>query len=68
MCVILFPLFISSRHSQKDSFGYIYGNITSKDDFDGSLTLVVLDKFNFLDFYSNRSVANKELACQKMFD
>jgi Rhodopsin-like GPCR transmembrane domain len=32
------------------------------------LTLVVLDKFNFLDFYSNRTVANKEEACQKMFD
>jgi hypothetical protein len=30
--------------------------------------LVILDKFNFLDYYSNRSVANKELACQKMFD
>lgn len=38
----------------KSSFGYIYGNITSSDDFHGHLTLAVLDRHHFLEFYGNR--------------
>ncbi|XP_004520306.1 integral membrane protein GPR180 [Ceratitis capitata] len=50
------------------SFGYIYGNITaSKDKFVQPISLVVLDKKAFVDFYSNRSIADPELACQRMF-
>lgn len=57
----------TERHSQKDSFGYIYGNITSDYHFLVPLTFAVLDKGDFLDFYDNRTLANKEKACQKMF-
>lgn len=46
----------TERHSQKDSFGYIYGNITSNDKFHHPVTLAVLDKHHFLEFYGNRSV------------
>lgn len=39
---------------QKASFGYIFGNVTASDNFDGSLTLAVLDRHHFLEFYGNR--------------
>lgn len=39
---------------QKASFGYIFGNITSTDDFPGQFTLAVLDRHHFLEFYGNR--------------
>lgn len=38
----------------KSSFGYIYGNITSSDHDDFHLTLAVLDRHHFLEFYGNR--------------
>ena len=31
------------------------------------VTLAVLDRANFLEYYGNRSVSNRKLACQKMF-
>jgi hypothetical protein len=56
--------------------GYIYGNITyhhgasnqtnAVESFD-QVTLAVLDRANFLEYYGNRSVSNRKLACQKMF-
>ncbi|XP_053967403.1 integral membrane protein GPR180 [Anastrepha ludens] len=49
------------------SFGYIYGNITTSDQFAQPISLVVLDKAAFVDFYSNRSYDDHELACQRMF-
>lgn len=50
------------------SFGYIYGNITATTDtFVQPISLVVLDKVAFVDFYSNRSHVDHELACQRMF-
>ncbi|XP_011198444.2 integral membrane protein GPR180 [Bactrocera dorsalis] len=50
------------------SFGYIYGNITAATDtFVQPISLVVLDKVAFVDFYSNRSHVDHELACQRMF-
>ncbi|KAG5678792.1 hypothetical protein PVAND_008427 [Polypedilum vanderplanki] len=54
--------------SDLSDFGYIYGNI-SGDDFpkDVTVTLAVLDRHHFLEFYGNRSVANRNLACRKMF-
>ncbi|XP_018798933.1 PREDICTED: integral membrane protein GPR180 [Bactrocera latifrons] len=50
------------------SFGYIYGNITATaNTFVQPISLVVLDKVAFVDFYSNRSHVDHELACQRMF-
>lgn len=50
-----------------ESNGYIYGNITSHDAYKAPVTLVVLDKSTFVDFYSNRSYRNRERACSHMF-
>lgn len=58
----------TDKHSEKDSFGYIFGNITSKDNFDVPLTFAVLDKYGFLEYYGNRTVANRDRACQNMFE
>lgn len=38
----------------KASFGYIFGNITTSDDYPANLTLAVLDRHHFLEFYGNR--------------
>lgn len=58
----------TERHSQRDSFGYIYGNITSKDSYPVPITFTVLDKYNFLPFYDNRTLYSKDLACERMFN
>ena len=53
--------------------GYIYGNITyfgsAQNDSENldQVTLAVLDRANFLEYYGNRSVSNRNMACQKMF-
>lgn len=39
---------------QKATFGYIFGNITASHDFSPTLTLAVLDRHHFLEFYGNR--------------
>ncbi|XP_013101477.1 integral membrane protein GPR180 [Stomoxys calcitrans] len=59
----------AESHRPQDSFGYIYGNITSHRDFHQPVTLAVLDKSTFVDFYHNRSLSiyGRELACQHMF-
>lgn len=58
----------TDKHSQKDSFGYIFGNITSNDDLKNHfVTLTVLDKYNFMEFYENRTVKDHDVACQTMF-
>ncbi|ALC40969.1 CG9304 [Drosophila busckii] len=49
------------------SYGYIYGNVTSQDAYSAPVTLAVLDKATFVEFYSNRSFVNRELACTRMF-
>lgn len=54
-------------HSPKESYGYIFGNITSNYDFPVPITFAVLDRALFLDYYSNRNVADKEKACKHMF-
>lgn len=48
--------FIKSEKTaeQKATFGYIYGNVTTSEDFEGHLTLAVLDRHHFLEFYGNR--------------
>lgn len=66
--IVKFGFQKTERHSQRDSFGYIYGNITSRDNFPVPITFAVLDKYSFLEYYGNRSIFDKELACQRMFD
>nr|CAG4645439.1 EOG090X03T7 [Lynceus sp. MCZ IZ 141354] len=46
--------------------GYIYGNITSNENVTHPVTLAVLDRGYFLEYYGNSSVANRELACALM--
>lgn len=65
--IVKFGFQKTDRHSQRDSFGYIYGNITSKDHFPVPITFAVLDKNRFLEYYNNRSIFDKEVACQRMF-
>lgn len=57
----------TERHSQRDSFGYIYGNITSQDSFPVPITLAVLDKYDFLPYYGNRTLYDLDKACERMF-
>lgn len=57
----------TDRH-QKDTRGYIFGNITTTGkDWKVPVTLAVLDRSHFLEYYENRSLFNKELACMRMF-
>lgn len=57
----------TDRHSQKDSFGYIFGNITSKSNFTYPLTFAVLDRTSFLEYYGNSTILDKDIACERMF-
>lgn len=57
----------TERHSQRDSYGYIYGNITSKEQLPVNITFAVLDKYNFLPLYGNRSLIDRDEACHRMF-
>ncbi|KAH8233401.1 hypothetical protein KR026_007718, partial [Drosophila bipectinata] len=52
---------------RRNPYGYIYGNITSTDHYAAPLTLAVLDRSTFVDFYSNRSQRSREAACAGMF-
>lgn len=55
-------------HDQRDTSGYIYGNITSKSNLTQPATFAVLDRGYFLEYYGNRSVVDKDKACMKMFN
>jgi hypothetical protein len=55
------------RHNQKDTLGYVFGNITSKSVINLPITLTVLDRGYFLEYYGNRSIEDKDLACSRMF-
>ncbi|XP_039281268.1 integral membrane protein GPR180 [Nilaparvata lugens] len=54
-------------HYEKDTKGYVFGNITSRTNFSHLVTFSVLDRRYFLEYYGNRSVDDKEQACKKMF-
>lgn len=58
-----------SAASIEDSagMGFIFGNITSRYNFTESVTLAVLDKRNFEDYYRAQHSYPKDVACQKMF-
>ncbi|XP_033211659.1 transmembrane protein 145 [Belonocnema kinseyi] len=57
----------TDQHRQKETYGYIFGNITSKVNFSVPVTLAVLDRDHFLEYYSNRGVRDKSRACAMMF-
>ncbi|KAH8238706.1 hypothetical protein KR038_005922 [Drosophila bunnanda] len=52
---------------RRNAYGYIYGNVTSPDKYAAPLTLVVLDRSTFVEFYGNRSNMSREVACAGMF-
>nr|CAD7259527.1 unnamed protein product [Timema shepardi] len=58
----------TNPHNQKESHGYIFGNITSRSNVTHPAAFAVLDRGYFLEYYGNRSVANKEKACARMFN
>ena len=54
-----------------DTQGYIFGNITAPSvnrTVPHGFTLAVLDKEYFYEYYKNRNVEDKDLACKLMFD
>lgn len=58
----------TDRHRQKDSYGYIFGNVTSKTNFFAPITLAVLDRGHFVEYYGNRTLEDKSTACTLMFN
>lgn len=69
-----FFLFLSKFGVQKtdsqhpdESSGFIYGNVSSSETFSVPITLALLDREYFLEYYGNRTVADKEQACKLMF-
>ncbi|TRY71575.1 hypothetical protein TCAL_11292 [Tigriopus californicus] len=51
--------------------GFLFGNVTIKGSSEPSnvhMTLAVLDRGYFLEYYGNRSLFSKDKACSKMFD
>ncbi|KAH8290905.1 hypothetical protein KR054_007041, partial [Drosophila jambulina] len=52
---------------RRNAYGYIYGNVTSPDKYAAPLTLVVLDRSTFVEFYGNRNNRSREVACSGMF-
>ncbi|XP_020293360.1 transmembrane protein 145 [Pseudomyrmex gracilis] len=58
----------TDRHRQKDSYGYIFGNVTSKSNFEMPITLAILDRGHFLEYYGNRTLRDKSTACAYMFN
>lgn len=58
----------TDRHHQRDSYGYIFGNVTSRNNFSQPITLAVLDRGHFLEYYGNRTVKDRSEACARMFN
>lgn len=58
----------TDRHRQKDSCGYIFGNVTSRKNFSAPITLAVLNRGHFLEYYGNRTLRDKNAACTLMFN
>lgn len=60
----------TDRHQPDLTHGYIFGNITSNSRFPVPVTLAVLDRYHFLEFYKNShsdNVFNKDQICKQMF-
>jgi hypothetical protein len=56
----------TDMHDRVNTQGYIYGNITSKDNVTTDLALVVVDSEYFLEFFGNSSVMPRTKACPLM--
>ncbi|CAB3373975.1 Hypothetical predicted protein [Cloeon dipterum] len=56
----------ANMHNARDSLGYIYGNVTTAMASSATVTLAVLDRGFFLEYYGNRTVVDGELACRRM--
>lgn len=54
-------------HFQKETYGYIFGNVTSNETFKYPITFAVLDRRHFIHYYNSRNILDKEAACQDMF-
>lgn len=67
--IVKFGFQQTERHALRDSFGYVYGNITAADARLATplMTLVVLDRDKFLAYYQNRTIYDKDAACRVMF-
>ncbi|XP_037072234.1 integral membrane protein GPR180-like [Pollicipes pollicipes] len=53
-----------NRH---DTEGHIFGNVTSASGAPAPALLAVLDRTFFIDYYTNRSWADRDTACRRMF-
>lgn len=58
----------TDRHRQRDSCGYIFGNITTRTNSSKHVTLAVLDRSHFLEYYGNRTHHDRNMACAMMFN
>lgn len=65
--IVKFGFQQTEKHALRDSLGYIYGNITARDAYPVPVQMVLLDKDRFLDYYQNRTIYDKDVACQIMF-
>ena len=57
----------TNEHDKLNTQGYIYGNISTRENISSEMTLVVVDSEYFLQFYGNRSVQPRTNACPAMF-
>lgn len=48
--------------------GYIYGNVTAQFNVTHYVTLAVLDRGYFLDYYGNSTISQRNIACTSMFN
>ena len=55
-------------HHGKETEGYIFGNITTRANSSYYVTLAVLNRGYFLEYYGNRSIFDKDEACKNMFN
>lgn len=58
----------TDRHHKEETRGYIFGNITSSRELPVPITFAVLTKPYFLEYYKNRLIYDKNLACKHMFN
>jgi hypothetical protein len=56
-------------HNVENTQGFIYGNVTFKNEISSnkSLTLIILDKKSFSDFYKKHTFMPRVYACEMMF-
>ncbi|XP_025836717.1 transmembrane protein 145 [Agrilus planipennis] len=58
----------TDRHEKDITHGFIFGNITSNQHFPMPVTLSVLDKYYFKNYYENRVIFDRKEACKRMFN